>query len=99
MTLNFGNLIVFSAGKILLFIHDLVVDDPVGLITYATIWISFSVTPGFSWISAEKKEERRKKEEKKKEERRKKADRNKSLPHSRAQELFVLRVRGNPSLR
>ena len=32
MTLNFGNLIVFSAGDIFLFINDLVVDDPVELI-------------------------------------------------------------------
>ena len=31
-TLKFGNLIVFSAGNILLFSNDLVVDDPVGLI-------------------------------------------------------------------
>ena len=52
MTFNFGNLIVFSASNILLFINDLVVDDPVGLITCARFWISVSVTPGFSWISA-----------------------------------------------
>ena len=33
MTLNFGNLIVFSARNIFLSINDLVVDDLVGLIT------------------------------------------------------------------
>ena len=32
MTLDFGNLIVSSAGNILVFIHHLVVDDPFGLI-------------------------------------------------------------------
>ena len=45
MTLNFGNLIVFSAGSILLFINDLVVDDPVGLITCERFWIKKTVTP------------------------------------------------------
>ena len=45
MALNFGNLIVFSAGNILLFSNDLVVDDPVGLITCERFWISFSITP------------------------------------------------------
>ena len=39
MTLNFGDLIVFSVGNILLFINDLVVDDPVGLITCEWFWI------------------------------------------------------------
>ena len=45
MTLNFGNLIVFSEGNTLLFINDRVVDDPVGLITCATFWIRKTVTP------------------------------------------------------
>ena len=46
MTLNFGSLIVFSGGYILLFTKDLVVDDLVGLITCERFWISISVTPG-----------------------------------------------------
>ena len=33
MILNFSHLIDFSAGHVLLFINDLVVDDPVGLKT------------------------------------------------------------------
>ena len=33
MTLNFGNLTVFSASNILLFSNDVVADGPVGLIT------------------------------------------------------------------
>ena len=33
MNLNFSELIVFSAGHVLLFMNDLVVDDAVGLIT------------------------------------------------------------------
>ena len=41
MTLKFGNLIVFSANNILPFINDLVVDDPVRLITCEeALWIS-----------------------------------------------------------
>ena len=43
--LSFGNLIVFSAGNTLLFINDLVVDDPVGLITCVGLWFSITVTP------------------------------------------------------
>ena len=39
MTPNLGNLIVFSASNILLFMSDLVVDDPVGLITFARFFI------------------------------------------------------------
>ena len=53
MTLNFENLIVFRAGNIFLFINDLVVDDPVGLITCAWFWIRVSVTLMQVWrISA-----------------------------------------------
>ena len=52
MTLKFVYLIVFSASHILLFMNDLVVDDPVGLITCGKFWISLSVTPAFPWICA-----------------------------------------------
>ena len=45
VVLSFGNLIVFSAGNTLLFINDLVVDDPVGLITCVGSWFSITVTP------------------------------------------------------
>ena len=48
MHLNFGNLNVFSASIVLLFVDDQVVDDPVGLITCERFWISISVTPAFS---------------------------------------------------
>ena len=51
MTLNFGNLVIFSARNILMFINDLVVDDPVGLIACERFWINVSVTTVFSWIS------------------------------------------------
>ena len=52
MILKFGNLTVFSSLHSLLSINGLLVNDPVGLITCAILWISVSVTSGFSWISA-----------------------------------------------
>ena len=45
----------------------------------------------------ERKKERKKK--RKKERKKERADRNRSLPQSHAQDLFVIRVRGNTSLR
>ena len=44
MILKFGDLVVFSASRILLFINDLVVDHSVGLMTCVRIWFNFTVT-------------------------------------------------------
>ena len=48
MILNFSDLIVFNAGHVLLFLNDLVVDGPVGLIT--CVKRQFRITATLLWF-------------------------------------------------